>query len=72
LTSKGNNGRRKDVKPNELEVFEPAFAPGDEDGEKLGYFKADIKGDEGELVDELPQELTNEPPTPNDESSEDS
>ncbi|BAZ12433.1 hypothetical protein NIES4071_42640 [Calothrix sp. NIES-4071] len=54
MTSKGNNGHRKDVKPNELEVFEPAFAPGDEDSEKIGYFKADIKGDEGEVVDKLP------------------
>ncbi|RUS92362.1 hypothetical protein DSM106972_099360 [Dulcicalothrix desertica PCC 7102] len=72
MTLKGSNGHRKDVKPNELEVFEPAFIPGEEDGEKLGYFKADIKGEEGELVDKLPQELTGEPSTPNDESSEDS
>ncbi|RUS94950.1 hypothetical protein DSM106972_092010 [Dulcicalothrix desertica PCC 7102] len=72
MTSKGNNGHRKDVKPNDLEVFEPAFMPGEEDDEKVGYFKADIKGEEGEIVDKLPTELTNEPSTPNDESSEDS
>ncbi|RAM50046.1 MAG: hypothetical protein C6Y22_19895 [Hapalosiphonaceae cyanobacterium JJU2] len=54
LTETKGNGSQK---PNseDLEVYEPASV----EGEHVGYFKTDTKGDAGELVsdDELPSEL---------------
>lgn len=67
----GSNGHRKDAKADDLTVFEPAFAPGDEDSEKIGYYRTSAKGDEGEIVNQLPQELTGEPSNTNDEGEED-
>ena len=72
MTKSGGNGHQKDVQPENLEVFEPAFAVGDESAENIGYFKADIKGEEGQFIRKLPQELSTESSTPNDESETES
>lgn len=70
VVTQGSNGHRKDAKAEDLTVFEPAFAPGDEDSEKLGYYRTTAKGDEGEIVNQLPQELTGQPPIANDEDKQ--
>lgn len=68
--SQSGNGHSKKVKADDLTVFEPAFAPGDEDTEKIGYFQTDTKGEEGKFVQELPQEITGEPSTPLEDKDE--
>ena len=44
--------------PKDLQVYEPVVL----DDEKLGYFKTDVKGYEGDFIedDELPSELKSE------------
>jgi len=58
----GGNGSQQ-PNPKDLEVFEPAFAPGDEE-EKIGWYRTDVKGEEGEVIpdSELPPELKDNPP----------
>ncbi|PHJ59577.1 hypothetical protein VF14_08875 [Nostoc linckia z18] len=55
-----SNGGSKKPNPEDLEVYEPASAEEDH----VGYFKTDIKGQEGELVsdDELPPEIKPDEP----------
>ncbi|MEH2033387.1 MAG: hypothetical protein V7K67_27830 [Nostoc sp.] len=50
-----SNGGSKKPNPEDLEVYEPASVQ----DEKVGYYKTDLKGEEGELIDEdeLPPEL---------------
>lgn len=61
--TKGNGSQKSN--PEDLQVYEPASV----EGEHVGYFKTDVKGQEGELIsdDELPPEL--KPEQPNDESA---
>ena len=58
----GGNGSQQ-PNPKDLEVFEPAFAPGDEE-EKIGWYKTDVKGEEGtEIPDSgLPPQLKDKSP----------
>ncbi|MBN3945928.1 MAG: hypothetical protein HWQ38_05335 [Nostoc sp. NMS7] len=50
-----SNGGSKKPNPEDLEVYEPASVEEDH----IGYFKTDVKGQEGKLVDKdkLPPEL---------------
>ena len=61
--SNGGNGSQQ-PNPKDLQVFEPAFAPGNEEGEKIGWYKTDVKGEEGTLIPDsgLPPELKDKPP----------
>jgi hypothetical protein len=61
VQSKGN-GHDPDINPVEVNVFEPAFVPGEEEQEPLGWFETDLKGDEGEVISDLPPELQGDEP----------
>jgi hypothetical protein len=60
--TQANGGNGSGQKPNadDIEVYEPVFAPGDEDQEAIGWVKIDVAGNEEEgviLDSELPPEL---------------
>jgi hypothetical protein len=61
----GGNGGGQKPNPGDIEVYEPLFAPGDEDQEAIGWAKIDVAGNEegGVIPDsELPPELGGDEP----------
>lgn len=67
MTKANGSGNKGGQKPDQkdIEVYEPVFAPGDEDQEAIGWTKTDIAGKEEGIVipdSELPQELKGDKP----------
>lgn len=64
--ARDGNGDGQKPNPSDIEVYEPAFAPGDEDLEAIGWVKTDVLGTaEDRLIQEsdLPEELKGDEPT---------
>lgn len=63
MTQSGGNGHKPEVESEDITVYEPAFIP--ETEENVGWHQTDTKGEEGDLIIDLPPELNDEEESPN-------
>ncbi|MBF2085405.1 hypothetical protein [Thermoleptolyngbya sp. C42_A2020_037] len=58
------NGKKPDIDPNDMTVFEPVFAS-EEDVEPIGWWKTDPDQEDGEFILDPSSELDDSDDSPN-------